>query len=91
MALIGRGIELAGIPSMMLAVDKQVIEMVRPPRAALNDAGQFGSVAGAPDWPEHQRRVLDEALRLIEPMDSPGFRILDVNLESEVEKERGER
>ena len=90
-SLLARRIELAGIPTMTLAVDKEIVESVRPPRAALNDRGQFGSVAGNPDWPEHQRRVLDEALRLIEPMDSPGFRKLDVNIESAIEKERGER
>jgi D-proline reductase (dithiol) PrdB len=89
-SLIARGVELAGIPTMTLAVDKDVVESVRPPRAALY-AGKFGSVAGLPNWPEHQRRVLDEALRLIEPMDQAGIRRLTVTLESEVEEARGER
>jgi D-proline reductase (dithiol) PrdB len=89
-SLLARAVELAGIPTMTLAVDKEVIESVRPPRAALY-AGQFGSVAGLPNWPEHQRRVLDEALRLIEPMDQAGIRRLTVTLESEVEEARGER
>jgi hypothetical protein len=48
-------------------------------------------VAGKPNFPEHQRRILDEALRLIEPMDQPGVRNLVVELESQVEKARGER
>ena len=39
----------------------------------------------------HQRRILDEALRLIEPMDQPGVRKLVVALETAVEKSRGER
>jgi D-proline reductase (dithiol) PrdB len=89
-SLIARGVELTGIPTMTLAVDQEVVESVRPPRAALY-AGQFGSVAGLPNWPEHQRRVLDEALRLIEPMDQAGIRQLTVTLESEVEATRGER
>ena len=89
-SLIARGVELAGIPAMMLAVDKDVVESVRPPRAALY-AGKFGSVAGLPNWAEHQRRVLDEALRLIEPMDQAGIRRLTVTLQSEVEEARGER
>lgn len=89
-SLIARAIELAGISTMMLAVDQEVVESVRPPRAALYD-GTFGSVAGLPNWPEHQRRVLDEALRLIEPMDQPGIRKLVVDLESQVEAARGER
>lgn len=89
-SLIARALEQVGIPTMTLAVDKEVVQSVRPPRAALYD-GEFGSVAGLPNFPEHQRRVLDEALRLIEPMDQPGIRKLVVALESQVEKARGER
>jgi hypothetical protein len=48
-------------------------------------------VSGKPRWPEHQRRILDEALRLIEPMDQPGIRKLVVELQSQVEEARGER
>jgi D-proline reductase (dithiol) PrdB len=88
--LAARAIELTGIPTMTLGVLKDIIEMVRPPRAGLYD-GQLGSVAGQPNWPEYQRRVLDEALRLIEPMDQAGVYKLAVDLESEVEKERGEK
>lgn len=89
-SLVARALEAAGVPSMTLAVDQEIIESVRPPRAALY-AGELGSVAGLPNWPEHQRRVLDESLRLIEPMDQPGIRKLVVALESQVEKARGER
>src|ERR1051325_3540375 len=88
--LIARATELAGIPTMTLAVLKDVVESVRPPRVALYD-GQLGSIAGKPNFPEHQRRILDESLRLIEPMDQPGVRKLVVELESEVELSRGER
>jgi len=88
--LLARAIELAGIPTMTLAVVRDVIESVRPPRAAFY-AGDVGSVAGKPNWPEHQRRILDEALRLIEPMDQVGIRTLTVDLQSQVEKARGER
>lgn len=89
-SLLARSLESAGITTMTLAVDQEVIESVRPPRAALY-AGEVGSVAGLPNWPEHQRRILDESLRLIEPMDQPGIRKLVVALESQVEKARGER
>jgi D-proline reductase (dithiol) PrdB len=89
-SLAARAIELAGIPTMTLSVAMDVVEWARPPRAAFYE-GEFGSVAGKPDWPEHQRRVLDEALRLIEPMDQAGVRKLAVNLETEVETARGER
>ena len=89
-SLAARAIELAGIPTITLAVIRDVVESVRPPRAALYE-GELGMVAGRPKWPEHQRRVLDEALRLIEPMDQPGIRNLVVELETEVEKSRGEK
>lgn len=88
--LLARTLELAGIPTMTLAVVKHVVESVRPPRVALYD-GEVGTVSGLPDWPEHQRRILDEALRLIEPMDQPGIRKLVVTLETAVENSRGER
>jgi len=88
--LLARAIELAGIPTMTLAVVRDIVEFVRPPRVALY-AGEFGSVSGLPDWPEHQRRILDEALRLIEPMDQAGIRKLVVALETAVENSRGER
>jgi len=89
-SLVARSLEASGIPTMTLAVDQDAVESVRPPRTALY-AGELGSVAGLPNFPEHQRRILDEALRLIEPMDQPSIRQLVVALESQVEKARGER
>ena len=89
-SLAARAIELAGLPTMTLAVARDVVEMVRPPRAAVYK-GEFGRVAGKPNWPEHQRRVLDEALRLIEPMDQAAIRNLTVELQTEVEQLRGEK
>lgn len=88
--LVARALELDGIPTMTLAVVRDVIETVRAPRVALYD-GQPGTVSGQPNWPEHQRRILDEALRLIEPMDQAGTRKLVVALETALEKSRGER
>lgn len=89
-SLVARGLEQAGLPTMTLAVAKDVVEFVRPPRAGFYE-GEFGSVAGRPNWPEHQRRILDEALRLIEPMDQPGIYQLAVGIQTQVEGERGER
>jgi D-proline reductase (dithiol) PrdB len=88
--LVARALELEGVPTMTLAVVKDVVESVRPPRVALYD-GEPGTVSGLPNFPEHQRRILDEALRLIEPMDQAGVRKLVVALETAVEKSRGER
>lgn len=89
-ALVARALEMQRIPTMMLAVDREAVERVRPPRAAYY-AGETGSVVGRPLWPEHQRRVLDESLRLIEPIDQPGVYKLTVELETEVQQGRGER
>ncbi|HEX8476189.1 MAG TPA: glycine/sarcosine/betaine reductase selenoprotein B family protein [Pyrinomonadaceae bacterium] len=90
MGLVARALEAARIPTMTLAVDREAMERVRAPRAVYY-AGEFGSVAGLPNFPEHQRRILDEALRLIEPMDQISVHKLTVELQSEVEKSRGER
>jgi D-proline reductase (dithiol) PrdB len=90
MAILSRAIELAGIPTIMVAVEKAVVDSVRPPRCGFYN-GEFGSVAGKPDWKEYQRRVLEEALRLIEPLDQPSNRKLTVDLETAVEESRGER
>ena len=88
--LAARAIELAGIPTVCIAVDRPTIENVRPSRAAFYQ-GNLGSVAGNPNWPEHQRRILDEALRWLEPMGQPGIRKLGVELQTEVQAARGER
>ena len=88
--LAARAIEQTGMPTMCLAIERDAIESVRPPRAGYYD-GKLGSVAGEPNWPEFQRRVLDEALRWIEPMGQPGVRKLVVELETKVEIARGER
>jgi D-proline reductase (dithiol) PrdB len=90
MALAARALEMARIPTMTLGVERETFDRVRPPRGAVY-AGDFGCVAGRPDWPQHQRRVLDEALRLIEPTDFVGVRQLDVEAATAVEMDRGER
>jgi len=88
--VIARCIENAGIPTMMLAVDTEVMNKVRPPRTAYY-SGELGSVAGTANHSEYQLRILDAALRWIEPFDQPGARKLAVDLQTEVEIARGER
>lgn len=90
LGIIARKIEESGIPTIMISVDKQIMEKVRPPRTAYYD-GDLGSIVGPPDWPEFQRRVLDETLRTMETFDQPGARKLAVQMESKVEAARGER
>lgn len=90
LGLIARGIENSGIPTMMLSVAPERSDRIRPPRAAYYN-GEFGSVAGKPNWPEYQLRVLDEAIRWIESFDQPSSKRLAVDLQSTVEAARGER
>lgn len=90
LGIVARGIEQSGIPTMLVSVDPLMSDRVRPPRTAYY-RGEFGSVAGKPNWPEYQLRVLDEALRWTETFDQPGSRKLAVDLESQVEAFRGER
>ncbi|HMT06829.1 MAG TPA: glycine/sarcosine/betaine reductase selenoprotein B family protein [Pyrinomonadaceae bacterium] len=90
LGIIARVIEDSGIPTMCLSVDPSMTDKVRPPRTAYYN-GEFGSVAGKPNYPEYQLRVLDEALRWTETFDQPGSRKLAVDLETETEAARGER
>lgn len=90
MAIVARRIEQTGIPTMMISVDKNLSERVRPPRAAYY-SGEFGSVCGKPNWKQYQLRVLDEAIRWTETLDQPTVRKLVVDLETQVEEDRGEK
>jgi D-proline reductase (dithiol) PrdB len=90
LGIVARAIEASGIPTMTLSVDPVATDRIRPPRTAYY-RGEFGSIAGIPNWPEYQLRILDEALRWIETFDQPASRKLVVDLESAVEAARGER
>jgi D-proline reductase (dithiol) PrdB len=90
LGIVARGIEQAGIPTIMLSVDARETDRVRAPRTAYY-SGEFGSVAGKPNWREYQLRILDETLRWMETFDQPGARKLAVDLETQVETARGER
>ena len=90
MGLIARAVEAAGIPTIMIGVQRDIVDSVRPPRTAFYP-GELGSVVGKPNHKEYQLRVLDEALRWIETFDQPGVRKLVVDLETETEESRGEK
>ncbi len=90
LGIVAREIEQRGVPTMLLSVDRTVSDLVRAPRTAYYD-GEFGSVAGKPNWSQHQHRILDESLRWIETLDQPTSRKLVVSLETETEMARGER
>ncbi|MDH3494502.1 MAG: glycine/sarcosine/betaine reductase selenoprotein B family protein [Acidobacteriota bacterium] len=90
LGIVARAVELANIPTIMLSIDRDITDSLRPPRTAYH-VGRAGAVSGEPGWPEHQRRILDETLRWIETFDQPGTRKLAVKLETETEMARGER
>jgi hypothetical protein len=90
LGIIARGLEQSGVPSIVISVDRGITDRVRPPRTAYY-SGEFGCVAGQPNWKQHQLRILDETLRWIETYDQPGSRRLVVELETQVEAARGER
>ena len=90
LGIVARGLESAGIPTMMISVDAKETDRIRPPRPAYY-VGEYGKVAGEPNWREHQLRILDEALRWTETFDQPGSRKLAVRLETATEAARGER
>lgn len=90
LGIVARGLEQSGIPTIVISVDRAITDRVRPPRTAYYD-GELGSVAGQPNWKQHQLRILDETLRWIETYDQPGSRRLVVELETQVEAARGER
>ena len=90
LGLVARACEQRNIPTMMIGVDRKMADKVRPPRMAYYE-GEFGSVAGKPEYKEHQLRILDESLRWIETLDQPTSRKLAVTLETETENSRGER
>jgi D-proline reductase (dithiol) PrdB len=90
LGIVARAIEQAGIPTMIISVDRRLTDRVRPPRVAYYQ-GEFGSVAGQPNWKQYQHRILDEALRWTETFDQPTSRKLVVELETATEMARGER
>ncbi len=90
LGIVARAVEQSGIPTITISVNPKISDKVRPPRTAYYN-GDFGSVAGKPNWREYQLRILDETLRWAETFDQPGSRKLAVDLETQVEAARGER
>ncbi len=90
LGIVARALEKANFPTLMISVDREITDLVRPPRAAYY-AGELGSVLGKPNESEYQRRLLDEALRWVETFDQPGTKRLSVELGTEVQLVRGEK
>jgi D-proline reductase (dithiol) PrdB len=69
--LIARVIEAAGIPTVAVSLQREITEAVKPPRAVFL-RWPFGHPMGAPGRPDQQRRVLEDALAVIETAREPG-------------------
>lgn len=90
LGIVARALEKANFPTLMISVDREMTDSVRPPRVAYYP-GELGSVLGKPNESEYQRRLLDEALRWIETFDQPGVKRLSVELGTETQLDRGEK
>lgn len=90
LGIIARAVEQTGVPTMLIAPERQIADKIRAPRTAFY-IGEYGCVAGKPNWKQYQLRVLDESIRWIETLDQPAVRKLVVELETETEQERGEK
>jgi hypothetical protein len=64
--------EEEGIPSVAIVLVREHAEKIRPPRA-LWVPFELGRPLGAPDEPEFQKRVLRDALALLDSRDGPAL------------------
>ncbi len=71
MGLIQKVIEAAGIPTVSISIVKEITLQVRPPRAVFLP-WPLGHPMGEPGHAAQQRRVLLDALGLLESARSPG-------------------
>lgn len=71
MGLVARTIELHGIPTVSLSIQRELTEKTRPPRA-LFLRWPFGHPLGQPFQIAQQRWILREALQALERMTTPG-------------------
>lgn len=71
MGLIQRVIEAAGIATIGISIVREYAEQVQPPRTAFLK-WPFGHPVGEPHNRAQQRAVVEESLRLLYEMDTPG-------------------
>ncbi|RJX28419.1 MAG: hypothetical protein C4525_16845 [Desulfarculus sp.] len=71
MGLIQREIERRGIPTVGISIVRALSEKVRPPRTVFLD-WPFGHPLGRPGDAAQQRAVLQEALRALSEIQTPG-------------------
>ncbi len=71
MGLVAHGIEAQGIPTVYVGLMRDIMQVIRPPRAAFLNF-PLGHPIGKPFQPELQRSILKAILRLLESSQQPG-------------------
>ena len=63
---------MRGIPTVLITVRPQESRIMRPPRAMYPVGFELGHSLGLPNQPDLQRRVLKDALTLLQELHIPG-------------------
>ena len=71
MGLVARVIEEAGIPTVLVSTGRDLTFQVRPPRSVFVNF-PMGNPFGRPEDHEQQKRILLDALHLVETADTGG-------------------
>jgi hypothetical protein len=69
---VQRAIEMQGIPTVLVTLDKEQSGLMRPPRAIHPEGFEFGHSLGKPNDIETQRAVIKEALSQLILKQEPG-------------------
>jgi len=69
---VQRAIEMQGIPTVLVTLDKEQSGLMRPPRAIHPVGFEFGHSLGKPNDVETQRKVIKEALEQLILKQEPG-------------------
>jgi hypothetical protein len=75
-SLIARGLEGAGIPTVLVSVMPALSSPARPPRQVLRRLN-IGATVGRPNDVEGQRETLTKMIDLLETADAPGAVVKD--------------
>ncbi len=70
MSVLGHVFEQAGLTTVAIALLREHVEKVKPPRALFAPFA-FGHTLGRPDDPEYQHKIIKSALDLLESPSGP--------------------
>lgn len=72
MVAVQRAIEMQGIPTVLVTLDKEQSGLMRPPRAIHPVGFEFGHSLGKPNDTETQKAVIKQALSQLTLKQEPG-------------------